>query len=61
MDREKTLDMCARFERLCSAGVYDEVDEEKLRDGARRFDVEGGLGFPLDPKRPLWYQKFSVW
>ena len=42
-------------------GLGVEVDEEKLREGARRFEVEGGLGFPLDPKRPLWYQKFPAW
>jgi len=42
-------------------GLGVEVDEEKLREGARRYEVEGGLGFPLDPKRPLWYQKFPAW
>ena len=42
-------------------GLGIEVDEEKLREGARRYEVEGGLGFPLDPKRPLWYQKFPAW
>jgi glucarate dehydratase len=42
-------------------GLGVEVDEERLREGARRYQVEGGLGFPLDPKRPLWYQKFPAW
>jgi glucarate dehydratase len=42
-------------------GLGVELDEERLADAARRFEVEGGLGFPLDPKRPLWYQKFPTW
>jgi hypothetical protein len=38
------------------------MDKEKLREGARRYEVEGGMGFPLDPERPpLWYQKFPAW
>ena len=42
-------------------GLGVQVDEEQLREGARRYEVEGGLGFPLDPERPLWYQKFPAW
>ena len=42
-------------------GLGVEVYEEQPREGARRYKVEGGLGFPLDPKRPLWYQKFPAW
>jgi hypothetical protein len=38
------------------------METEKILDMcARRFEVEGGMGFPLDPKRPLWYQNFPAW
>ncbi len=42
-------------------GLGVEIDAERLQDAARRYEREGGLGFPLDPKRPDWYQKFPMW
>ncbi|MFI5398053.1 MAG: enolase C-terminal domain-like protein [Candidatus Binatia bacterium] len=42
-------------------GLGVEIDEERLKDAARRYELEGGLSFPLDPKRPEWYQKFPMW
>lgn len=42
-------------------GLGVEVDEERLKEAARRYELEGGLGFPLDPKRPEWYQRIPGW
>jgi len=42
-------------------GLGVEIDEERMKDAARRYELEGGLGFPLDPQRPHWYQKFPMW
>jgi glucarate dehydratase len=42
-------------------GLGVEIDQDRLKDAAERYQREGGLGFPLDPKRPEWYQKFPMW
>lgn len=31
-----------------------------VKEAARRYELEAGLSFPLDPKRPEWYQTFPM-
>ena len=44
MEKEKILDLCARYERLYSASVYDVLDEMKLANQCLSLDIK-----PLNP------------